>query len=183
MNNEIQFLKELQKQMQYEDKNDNDIQASPRFWVVGDYKWIRTSDDNAQRYSVHLPDAAEVYEVNEFIEDTKEDYDLSSEALDEILEIECEISALEWIQKYIDSGAYLIPEEKVHFIRQNTMFLTKAEAKQHIEGNKHHYTREAHTYAMTAWRAPTVGKLLNILMNFDWNSVERQYCDVDRIKK
>lgn len=52
------------------------------------------------------------------------------------------------------------------------MFLTKAEAKRHIRLNKHHYTSETHTYVMTAWRAPKVERLLNILETFDWKSIE-----------
>lgn len=52
------------------------------------------------------------------------------------------------------------------------MFLTKAEAKRHIRLNKHHYTSEAHTYAMTALRAPKVERLLKILETFDWDSIK-----------
>lgn len=76
-----------------------------------------------------------------------------------------------WIRKYIDEGAELIPERKVHIIQTDTMFLTKAEAKSHIKLNKHHYTSEAHTYAMTSWRAPKVERLLKILETFDWSSI------------
>ncbi|MBL4968798.1 hypothetical protein [Bacillus halotolerans] len=52
---------------------------------------------------------------------------MSSEAMEDI---ECEASALDWIHEYVDSGADLIPETEVHYIYQNTMFLTKAEAKE-----------------------------------------------------
>lgn len=76
-----------------------------------------------------------------------------------------------WIRKYIDEGAELIPERKVHIIQPDTMFLTKAEAKSHIKLYKHHYTSEAHTYAMTSWRAPKVERLLKILETFDWSSI------------
>ncbi|WP_419958275.1 hypothetical protein [Psychrobacillus psychrotolerans] len=60
------------------------------------------------------------------------------------------------------------------FIRPDSisMFLTKEEAKRHLELNHYHYTSKAHTYAMTAWRAPKVEKLLNILSTFDWDSIE-----------
>lgn len=52
------------------------------------------------------------------------------------------------------------------------MFLTKEEAKQHLKVNHYHYTSKAHTYAMTAWRAPKVERLLKILETFDWDSIE-----------
>jgi hypothetical protein len=51
------------------------------------------------------------------------------------------------------------------------MFLTKAEAKEHIEANHYHYTKEAHTWAMTAWRAPKVERLLKVLSEFDFRSL------------
>ncbi|WP_232351005.1 hypothetical protein [Bacillus halotolerans] len=93
---------------------------------------------------------------------------MSSEAVEDI---ECEASALDWIYEYVDSGADLIPETEVHYIYQNTMFLTKAEAKEHIKQNHYHYTKKVHTYAMTAWRAPKVERLLKILETFDWSSI------------
>jgi hypothetical protein len=52
------------------------------------------------------------------------------------------------------------------------MFLTKQEAKDHIRLNHYHYTDEVHTYAMTAWRAPKVERLLNILETFDWDKLK-----------
>jgi len=52
------------------------------------------------------------------------------------------------------------------------MFLTKAEAKKHIQLNHYHYSPKAHTYAMTAWRAPTIERLLKILENFEWDKIE-----------
>jgi len=65
----------------------------------------------------------------------------------------------------------IIPVREESFIVPNTMFLTKAECKEHIERNVHHYTSKAHTYAMTAWRAPKVERLLNILSSTPWDYV------------
>ncbi|WP_229263753.1 hypothetical protein [Cohnella cholangitidis] len=105
------------------------------------------------------------------MKDIEEDEELSGEKLDEFKEIGCETSALEWIIKYMDEDAYLVPTKKEHFVRENTMFLTKAEAKWHIECNHYHFTDEVHTYAMTAWRAPKVERLLKILGEFDFQSL------------
>ncbi|AOL27231.1 hypothetical protein C7M16_01787 [Bacillus subtilis] len=52
MNQDIQFLKELQQELKYQD---SDGQASPRFWTVGDYEWVEAREENAERYSVYLP--------------------------------------------------------------------------------------------------------------------------------
>ena len=84
-------------------------------------------------------------------------------------EIGCEISAIEWIQKFYSEDAELVPVREEHFIHPNTMFLTKNEAKLHIKTNRHNYSPRAHTYAMTALRAPKVERLLKILEAFDWD--------------
>ncbi|ODB64392.1 hypothetical protein [Bacillus velezensis] len=169
MNHDIQFLKELQNELKTQD---NDCQASPRYWTVGDYEWVEVREENAERYSVYLPYIAEAYVLDDYLEGLKEDSELSKEALTELQEIEDDYDdVIEWIRKYIDEGAELIPERKVHIIQPDTMFLTKAEAKSHIKLNKHHYTSEAHTYAMTSWRAPKVERLLKILEMFDWSSI------------
>jgi hypothetical protein len=55
-------------------------------------------------------------------------------------------------------------------IVQNTFFLTLRECREHIEANKHHYTKP-HSYAMTAWRSPQVSKLYEILEKTDWENV------------
>ncbi|QXW81067.1 hypothetical protein [Bacillus sp. LJBS17] len=172
MNKDIQFLKELQNELKTQD---HDSQAAPRFWTVGDYEWVEAREENAERYSVYLPYIAESYVFDDYLKEIKEDCELSKEALTELQEIEDDYDdAIEWIQKYIDEEAELIPERKVHIIQPNTMFLTKAEAKSHIKLNKHHYTSEAHTYAMTAWRAPKVERLLEILETFDWGSFRKE---------
>ncbi|MCY8169568.1 hypothetical protein MOC61_09500 [Bacillus inaquosorum] len=168
MNQDIQFLKELQSELKTQD---HDSQAAPRFWTVGDYEWVEAREENAERYSVYLPYIAEAYVLDDYLEDLKEDSELSKEALTELKKDDFD-DPIEWIQKYIDEEAELIPERKVHIVRPDTMFLTKAEAKAHIKLNRHHYTSEAHTYAMTAWRAPKVERLLNILETFDWDSIK-----------
>jgi hypothetical protein len=168
MSTDIEFLKELQTEL---NSQDNDSQAAPRFWTVGDYRWVECNDDNAERHSVYLPNAGESHEINYFLTESLDKEDLSEDALEAFKEISCEVSAFDWIQEHYDEGASLHSEKKEHFIRQNTMFLTKAEAKQHIKSNHYHYTNEAHTYAMTAWRAPKVERLLKILSEFDFDSL------------
>lgn len=129
MNQDIQFLKELQNELKTQD---NDCQASPRYWTVGDYEWAEAREENGERYSVYLPYIAESYVLDDYLEEIKDDSELSKEALIELQEIEDDYDdVIEWIQKYIDEGAELIPERKVHIIQPDTMFLTKAEAKSH----------------------------------------------------
>lgn len=167
MKDDIQFLKDLQAEM---NSQDTDIQADPRFWTVGDYRWVPCPDDCSERYSVYLPNDGEAPTISDFLEnlDREELDDAAREALAEI-DTEDHDAVLGWIQEHYDEGASMIGERKEHFIRMNTMFLTKAEAKRHIEANHYHYTKEAHTYAMTAWRAPTVERLWKILREFDFD--------------
>ncbi|MGG3397622.1 hypothetical protein ABER78_12075 [Bacillus velezensis] len=179
MNQDIQFLKELQQELK---NQDNDGQAAPRFWTVGDYEWVEAREENAERYSVYLPYIAEAYVLDDYLQEIKEDSELSKEALTELKKDDFD-DPIEWIQKYIDEEADLIPEKKVHIVRPDTMFLTKAEAKTHIKLNKHHYTPEAHTYAMTAWRAPKVERLLNVLESFDWDSIKDSQYNLQGVVK
>ncbi|MGG1017335.1 hypothetical protein ABE169_19540, partial [Bacillus subtilis] len=98
MNKDIQFLKELQNELKTQDR---DSQAAPRFWTVGDYEWVEAREENAERYSVYLPYIAEAYVFDNYLEEIKEDSELSKEALTELQEIEDDYDdAIEWIQKY-----------------------------------------------------------------------------------
>ncbi|WP_077623816.1 hypothetical protein [Sediminibacillus massiliensis] len=174
MNNDIQFLKELQKELKTQDR---DSQAEPRFWTVGDYRWVGTWDDSAaERYSVYIPNDGEDWELEEYLKDKEEqlEEEFNEEAQEGFANIGCELSALDWIKEYVDDGAYLVPEVKEHYVIPNTMFLTKEEAKQHIRLNHYHYTKEVHTYAMTAWRAPKMERLMKILETFDWDEVHSE---------
>lgn len=168
---DIEFLKELQQELKTQE---NDGNASPVFWVIGDYKWQPCWEEYAERWEIYIPNYADVYEWEEYKNDQLKDndYELSEEILDELKEIEDADTFLEWVQEYIDDRAYLVPARKEHIIVPNTMFLTKSDAKKHIELNHYHYTSEVHTYAMTAWRSPTVERLLKVLETFDWDSLE-----------
>lgn len=167
---DIQFLKELQEELNTQDV---DCQAAPRFWTVGDYKWVETSEDNAERYSVVLPHAAECYPVDSYIESAKEDREHSEEALKKLDDCDDDLDdILRWIQDHDEEDAYLVPEKEIHVVQPNTMFITKAEAKEHIRLNQHHYSSKAHTYAMTALRAPKVGRLFKILEQFNWDDIQ-----------
>ena len=177
MKSDIEFLKDLQIEL---NSQSDDCQAGPRFWTVGDYEWVPCDSENAERYSVYLPNDGESYEINDFLENILDRDKLSEEELEELNEVSCEESAFDWIREHYDDGASLHPEREEHCVKENTMFLTKEEAKKHIELNHYHYTKKVHTYAMTAWRAPKVERLLKILSEFDFDGLP-QALDPDRI--
>ena len=176
MNEDIEFLKELQNELKTQE---NDCQAAPRFWVIRDYKYDVTEKGYHDRVHVYDTYGADgEYEVEEFAKLRLEggsSCDLSSDELDELRSITAEYSIfresnlLDWFEEKTD--ATIVYEREVSVIKQNTMFLTKQEAKDHLKGNSHHYSNKAHTYAMTAWRAPKVARLLSILENIDWDAL------------
>ncbi|QBP91542.1 hypothetical protein E1A90_09800 [Bacillus mycoides] len=113
----------------------------------------------------------------EYVEDIikgKIDQELNKDQIEELKDMkewESGEDLFEFIKENIDDNCYLVYEMKQSFIVPGPIFLTKEEAKEHIELNDYHYTDEVHTYAMTAWRAPKVERLLNILETFDWESI------------
>ncbi|AXO94307.1 hypothetical protein MCCC1A01412_26995 [Bacillus anthracis] len=174
MNKDIQFLKELQQELKTQD---NDCQASPRYWALMDYKWVITAEGEHERTTIFFIDDCEASPLDEYVEDilneeTDEEYtDEQIEELKDAHEYGSEDEVFDWIKENVTNECYLVYEREESFIVPNTMFLTKEEAKRHIELNHYHYTSKVHTYAMTAWRAPKVERLLNILETFDWELI------------
>lgn len=182
MNDQIMFLKELQATLKHENEHDNDCQASPRFWSIMDYRVVPTHEDygmDKMSYFHNDGDHTEfenVEELKEFLLDA--DYELDEDDMEEYKYLlESDSSTFGELWEFIDDrlnedGFFdVVPVKEESFIRPDTMFLTKEEAKRHLELNHYHYSSKAHTYAMTAWRAPKVEKLLNILMTYDWESI------------
>lgn len=183
MKEEIQFLKELQATLKHEDEHDNDGQASPRFWAIMDYRVVPTHEDFDVDRTMYYHNDGDHIEF-ETIEDLKEflsDHYLEDDeqgGLAKLLNNEHTTFDVLWdfVQTWLNDDGYFneIPVKEESFIVPDTMFLTKEEAKRHLELNHYHYTSKAHTFAMTAWRAPKVEKLLNILMYFDWDNIQLQ---------
>lgn len=174
---EIKFLKELQTELKTQE---HDCQAAPRFWVIMDHVYQITAEGYHDRVSVYDPNGSESYEIGQYakslLED--EDSDLTSEAISELKSIMAdyedfdENELIEWIESNCDDLTVFYEKEE-GVIKQDTFFLTKQEAKDHLKSNSHHYSSKAHTYAMTAWRAPKVARLFSILEAFDWQLIEK----------
>lgn len=181
MSEEIEFLKELQKQMKYEDEHDYDCQASPRFWTIMDYRKVPGNPDYDSCISEYFYNDGdylpfrEFQDLKEFIEEHYEDEIEEDEDLKILLEENSFEGLWEYIEWHLNTDGFFneVQVKEEEFIAPNTMFLTKEEAKRHLELNHYHYSSRAHTYAMTAWRAPKVKKLIDILLNFDWDSISK----------
>lgn len=74
-----------------------------------------------------------------------------------------EFLAINW---HIDTEIFGISTRPI--IYPNTMFLTEKDAREHLQSNYHHYSEDAHTYCMGAWRSPVVEKLWKILREVRW---------------
>lgn len=171
---DIQFLKDLQKELKTQDI---DGQAAPRFWVIMDYKWVVTAEGHHTRVSLYNPNRCESVTVDEYIDeiingDRRDEFnDEQINKLKEINEYFIFSELEDWIEENDDEEYHPIFEEEISFIAYNTCFFTKTEAKKHLENNRHHYSEKAHTFAMTAWRAPKMARLMDILENFDWEAL------------
>lgn len=84
-----------------------------------------------------------------------------------------ELESLEEIKDWLSEQGYddydVVSYKIVDKIYENTMFLTQIDAENHLRANHYHYSDDAHTYAMTAWRNPRVEKLVKLLQETDWN--------------
>lgn len=178
---DIQFLKDLQQELLTQD---HDGQASPRYWTIMDYRTVPTHEDygmDRMMYYYNDGDHIEfdtIEELKEFL--IEHDYleDDEQGGLNDIIEdVDTTFEDLwEFVETYLNDDGFFdsVPVKEESFVVPNTMFLTKEEAKRHLELNHYHYTSKAHTYAMTAWRAPKVERLLKIIETCDWGKIAEQ---------
>lgn len=160
---QIEFLQSLQVELNTQNKVG---QADPRFWVVAQYEWQNCWEENADKTVLYCPELENEYENLEkltkaFIERGV----IEPEDIEELIDYEIE-EKLKEIYNF-----YEVPMKKVHVIKQDTMFLTIRECKEHIKRNDYHYNDTVHTYAMTAWRSPQVEKLIKLLQEADFNDL------------
>lgn len=162
----LTFLDNLQKELLAQG---NDWTASPVFWAIRDYKWVSASefecdrtviwDDEGNRYT----DENLATLVDRIVTDDNVDLLVYHADIDEVFA---------FIEDYVEDHPYTLQHEvKVEEIKKSTFFLTKREAQEHLDANYYHYTDEAGTYAMSAWRAPQVSKLWKVLRELDFASL------------
>lgn len=170
MSKEIEFLKKLQREM---NEGEIDCQAFPRYWVLKDYRNERCFPEDAE--STHFYMGTEkLYTKEEVLEELENDKDSFRdedwEMLDDSVKNNDE-SLVEWIKDNLYVGAELYHTREVGYIVPGTLFLTKKEAQEHLKLYAYNYSEKAHTYAMTAHRAPNVEKLFEILEKFNWDTL------------
>lgn len=199
---DIRFLLELQHEMNTQDTTGT---ADPRFWVI---KGSETCRDNVDpdEYGL-LCDGSEVArttkETIKYLNENILSHCGDPEKRDCTIEPEHMLGISDFILKYKDFDGeedynYLTREGLNEFLSENgysevevigisvrpviypnTMFLTEKAAREHLQRNDYHYSDDAHTYCMCAWRAPDVERLWNILREIRWDGVRQVNADWD----
>lgn len=189
-NDDIKFLKELQKELNTED---NVGTANPRYWVIRQPERIYHLDEDEADYYVFI-DECDKYELT--LEDLKDKLEFlcddnlkSVEVKDGVLTFEYFDEWLEEVEEYkVDydnyytDGKYKILEllefdvsvvyyKEIDVTVDNCMFLTQIDAENHLRANDHHYHEKARTYCMHGWRNPRFERLIKILSKTDFDSM------------
>ena len=189
-NDDIKFLKELQKELNTEDTVGT---ASPRYWVIKQPKRIyHLNEDEANYYE--FIDECEKDELT--LEDLKDKLEFlcddnlkSVEVKDGVLTFEYFDEWLEKVEKYkvdydnyytdgrdkilelLESDVSVVYYKEVDATVDNCMFLTQIDAENHLRANDYHYHEKARTYCMHGWRNPRFERLINILSKTDFDSM------------
>lgn len=185
--NDIKFLLELQKEMNTQDTTGT---AEPRFWVIKGSKLVR-DDECPTDFDVITASECKgagtketVEYVNEQIFADLNDDEYYEMVIDDAKQLKIvsredgevfEYTTLEEMNEFFyDNGwkdTYLVGYSKKPFVYPNTMFLTEKEAREHLERNHYHYSDDAHTYCVSAWRSPEVERLWKVLQEVKWDEL------------
>lgn len=191
---DLEFLIELQHEMLTQDHVG---QAAPRFWSVAtdEYQELGT-EDCFDGINIYSSDDAEVVcggDMNSIIEYVKENHydELEEESIVFTYEDDywsakfneedeetfyCTEELLDFLKEHgiMPDDYDIMYYRNVHYIYPDTMFLTNRSCKEHIKANHYHYSSDAHSYAMTAWRSPEVSRLFDILDKIDWKAMKEE---------
>ena len=189
-NDDIKFLKELQKELNTED---NAGTASPRYWVIRQPERIYNLDEDEANYYMFIDEydhqELSLDDLKVMLEDTDDDNLKSVEVKDGVLTFEYFDKYLEKIETYdIDfNNLYTDGRDKILELLEfevrviyyseldvtvdNFMFLTQIDAENHLRANDYHYHEEARTYCMHGWRNPRFERLIKILSKTDFDSI------------
>lgn len=165
---DLMFLKELQHEL-----NDQPTLATadPRFWVIRDYEY-REATDGDDIEAVELFEGGEEH-AKKWLEDNWLELGADGCLLAHYTNLGISISK-GVIKDYAENNALgCVFLTKLWAIVPDTTFLTLREAEEHLKANYYHYTTEAHTYCMHAWRSPDVAQLIKLLHTVDFDELAK----------
>lgn len=187
---DIKFLINLQKEM---NTQDHIGEADPRFWMIRETERIYNVDSDADGFEIYNEGSCNSYSEDEFYDylgDTilpelypEEDGYTYTIFQNEDNDIELTIYLNGEPEESLDSTPDIIEhlndngyEFKICWYREisvlngNGFFLTHKDAQEYLKHKAHHYSDDAHTYALTAF-SPEVEKLYDILHKVDFESL------------
>ena len=189
-NDDVNFLKELQKEINTED---NGGTANPRYWVIRQPERIYHLDEDEADYYMLLDEydhqELTLEDLKEKLEDLNDDNLKSIEIKDGALTFEYFDEWLEEVEQYkvdydnryrdglikiselLEFEVRVIYYSEIDVTADNCMFLTQIDAENHLRANDYHYHEEARTYCMHGWRNPRFERLINILSKTDFDSM------------
>jgi hypothetical protein len=173
---DVQFLMELQKEMNTQDTLS---QADPRYWVIRDYSKVYGEnlntpegceifiDDNkisTMEYTT-VGDTQTIEEVKKyFLEEHDTEFEESD--FDDLYD-------LDDLEEMLRDRGYEISVVEYEIIPKHSgMFLTQKAAEEHLRANYYHYDDNATTFCMTAWRSTEADKLYEILHRVDFSKIK-----------
>lgn len=202
---EIIFLTSLQKEM---NTQDHVSQADPRFWVIRGTERKYHIDANEADGLIFYHEGNSYTEEEfkdklldnifpEIFDDGDYRFEYNGEGMDSSLSVyeitendgekdEEEIdwySGIEEIIEFLDDKGYSFDYsgyEDVPFIYPGPIFLTHKAANEHLMANAHHYSEDAHPYALTAWRCPEIEKLYDMLHNVDFENIDHTIKSIEK---
>ena len=181
---DIEFLSHLSEEFQTQNDNHKLYQADPMYFGIMTYDWVATADGCGEEYRVIVDSEYDV-SLDELIDNLIADYGVKegkSEKMARLELINCHYTDdLQCtIRKYfrdedVDAEEFELYEAKREgTLAMNAMFLTCEDALRHLEANRHHYSNDAHIYAMTAFRSPSFERLHNIIKETDWSALRAE---------
>lgn len=171
---DIEFLKELKRKMA---EGDHAEQAPPRFWMVRESATRPVGDPDMadETFLVNPEDGhvwgdGEVESVKLCLEEDAEEGGFEDElaecgTIGEVIGVMEENHVV-----YSRSGnAEVCYLERYWRLSDETgAFLTMEDCQRHLDENWYNYSKDAHPYALTAWRNPTFERLWRIITETDW---------------
>ena len=169
---ETAWLNQLQKDMLADRKNET-TQADPLYYSIHDFKSRVTAEGHEDRFEFYNPDTGESYTEEDIFLAMEQDH-IDQHIDDDVISEEKphKINNNSEFASFLEDtfGIQAVPVEDVGYVVPNTLFLTRDDAAKHLTSNAHHYTNCASTYAMTAWRSPRYGHLIELLRTIDFEA-------------
>ena len=185
---ELMWLQQLQKDLML-DREMETVQADPIYYGIVDYKEQVVAEGYEDKIIIYDSRTNEKYELQTFFDNLSADKqalladDIDSgisTSEDGTFYISSDNDFANYITTYINdskkfadcimgqSNLQLHYVAETEYVCTDCLFLTRSAAEKHLEENRHHYSKKAKTYAMTAWRSPQYEHLLELLKAVDW---------------